>query len=218
MKNQTQRMSELNGGNVPPAEMKRPDLVKLAASLGVRGATRKSKDELTALIQERGGPAAGLAPVVRLPVLTPVRPPAVEATDDDEDTDEKLILSARTVARLRASEERYIEREHGRGRDAGQSWATYSAEMYELRALEKYIEALYPDEAAFHADAAACQFWRIVRGEDWGGDGDAMECWRDLGITDIGGPSIHFVEGFAMGALEVLQAYDNRDDEDEDDE
>jgi len=114
----------------------------------------------------------------------------------------KTKLSAETLARLKASEEREADEDLRTGRDAGRGWAEKEAEMSELRALARYSE----ESGAGITDDPGDEFFSIVDPQGDLDRNERREFWQLVYGADA--PSAEFVQAFVNGALEVLELYD----------
>jgi hypothetical protein len=99
------------------------------------------------------------------------------------------------VERLRASKERYEDRQLASGKEVGAKWAKTEAEYYELVAVAEFDPDEYPKEL----DRDSLQ-WLI----DPDGETDPRT-WHEFWDTHYGRgkPSEAFIRGFVEGATEI---------------
>ena len=102
------------------------------------------------------------------------------------------------IERLRASKERYEDRELATGKEVGSKWAKTKAEYFELVAVASFD----PDTHDGELDCDTLQ-----RQIDPDGETDPRE-WADFWETYYGRgrPSDAFIRGFIEGATEVYDA------------
>jgi hypothetical protein len=102
------------------------------------------------------------------------------------------------VERLRASKERYEERQLAVGKEVGTQWAKTQAEFFELVAVARF------DAGAGHRELDCDTLQRLIDPE---GETDPRE-WAEFWWTYYGRgkPSDAFIRGFIEGATEVYEA------------